>query len=256
MTSSTRLTVPLLNVQVSSPQPEVLDDWVQRNIGSPETKVLAGHNLHSAYLWHTDARFRSFYDAPGLILIDGFPVLLCAWLGAGANLGLKRIGSTDWLPQVLKMLDGRRVAVVGASAMANGSFCTELLGHSPSATVRGWHGEDWSSVRSVSVAADLLTFDPEFTLLALGMPRQEIYAGELISSGLSGLVATIGGAIDQLTGVQRNAPRWLGAVGLEWLWRLATQPRRLARRYLVEPWLLAAVLIRRSWRDRVWGLNR
>jgi hypothetical protein len=49
---------------------------------------------------------------------------------------------------------------------------------------------------------------------------------------------SVGAAFDYEAGVQRTAPRWTGRLGLEWLFRLAADPRRLFRRYCVEPWFL------------------
>ena len=58
---------------------------------------------------------------------------------------------------------------------------------------------------------------------------------------------TCGGLFDWLSGTHRRAPQWMIRAGLEWLWRLAIEPRRLARRYLVgNPSFVAAVL--RQWR--------
>jgi N-acetylglucosaminyldiphosphoundecaprenol N-acetyl-beta-D-mannosaminyltransferase len=73
---------------------------------------------------------------------------------------------------------------------------------------------------------------PALLFVALGAPRQEIWmnahAAELAPTVLIG----VGAALDVVAGRVREAPRWMTRIGLEWLFRLAQEPRRLARRYL------------------------
>jgi UDP-N-acetyl-D-mannosaminuronic acid transferase (WecB/TagA/CpsF family) len=70
--------------------------------------------------------------------------------------------------------------------------------------------------------------------LAIGSPQQEIIAQKLKGRGVArGLALCIGASIDFITGVERRAPLWMQQSGLEWLFRLAQNPRRLAKRYLV-----------------------
>lgn len=73
-----------------------------------------------------------------------------------------------------------------------------------------------------------------FCLIAVGSPRQEMVAQRLAERGRArGLALCIGASIDFLTGAERRAPRWIQRLGLEWMFRLVQNPRRLAWRYLV-----------------------
>jgi len=73
-----------------------------------------------------------------------------------------------------------------------------------------------------------------FCFLAVGSPQQEIIAQKLKERGIArGLALCVGAAINFLTGVERRAPRWMQEAGLEWLYRLSRNPRRLWRRYLI-----------------------
>jgi len=74
-----------------------------------------------------------------------------------------------------------------------------------------------------------------FILLAVGSPRQEVVAEALVRRGRArGTGLCIGASLLFLTGAERRAPKLLQRAGLEWAWRLAQDPRRLARRYLVD----------------------
>jgi exopolysaccharide biosynthesis WecB/TagA/CpsF family protein len=71
--------------------------------------------------------------------------------------------------------------------------------------------------------------------LALGMPRQELLAARIRAHpDARGIGLCIGGSIDFITGKQRRAPVWMQKLALEWLFRLASDPVRLSRRYLIE----------------------
>ncbi|UAK26757.1 WecB/TagA/CpsF family glycosyltransferase [Sphingomonas nostoxanthinifaciens] len=77
--------------------------------------------------------------------------------------------------------------------------------------------------------------DARAVLIAVGAPQQELLAWEMRASGrVTGTALCIGASIDFLTGAQRRAPRLVQRAGMEWAWRLASQPRRLWQRYLVD----------------------
>jgi N-acetylglucosaminyldiphosphoundecaprenol N-acetyl-beta-D-mannosaminyltransferase len=75
------------------------------------------------------------------------------------------------------------------------------------------------------------------------MPKQEFWIERHRSVLSRAVIFSIGAAFDYEAGVQRAAPRWVGQIGLEWAFRLITQPVRLAHRYLLEPWSLLPVAL-------------
>ncbi len=80
-----------------------------------------------------------------------------------------------------------------------------------------------------------LAHPARLTVLALGMPRQEKLAAAIAATGQAyGVGLCVGSALEFLVGAHARAPRWMQEAGLEWLYRMAREPRRLARRYLVQ----------------------
>jgi N-acetylglucosaminyldiphosphoundecaprenol N-acetyl-beta-D-mannosaminyltransferase len=81
----------------------------------------------------------------------------------------------------------------------------------------------------------------------MGVPRQEIFLEEQWERLGVAMAIGVGGSFDVLAGVRRRAPLWLQTVGMEWLFRLAQEPRRLFRRYLVTnaqfAWALLTALL-------------
>ena len=87
---------------------------------------------------------------------------------------------------------------------------------------------------------------PDIVLVALGMPKQELWAARNVDRLQTHAVLCIGAGIDYLAGTVRRAPPAFQRVGLEWLWRAALEPARLGPRYarnlLYLPLLLAGQL--------------
>lgn len=102
----------------------------------------------------------------------------------------------------------------------------------------GYFDPDPASAENQAVLAAILDFGPDILLVGMGMPRQEAWILANRHAVPRGVMFSVGAAFDYEAGAQTAAPRWMGRLGLEWLFRLASQPRRLAFRYLVEPWFL------------------
>jgi exopolysaccharide biosynthesis WecB/TagA/CpsF family protein len=91
----------------------------------------------------------------------------------------------------------------------------------------------------------VLAHPARFTFLAVGSPRQEILAAAIQAGGLArGTGLCIGASLDFLSGAAARAPLWMRRAGLEWLHRLASDPRRLARRYLLDSPAVLPLLLR------------
>lgn len=81
-------------------------------------------------------------------------------------------------------------------------------------------------------------FAPEILMVGMGMPRQEHWIHDNFGRVGKAIMLPCGAAIDYVAGEVPTPPRWAGRFCLEWLCRLVTEPRRLWRRYLLEPWFL------------------
>jgi N-acetylglucosaminyldiphosphoundecaprenol N-acetyl-beta-D-mannosaminyltransferase len=90
---------------------------------------------------------------------------------------------------------------------------------------------------------------PEVVFVCLGMPKQETWAFRYAPTLPGGIVVCAGMAMMFAIGMQRRAPGWMQRSGLEWLWRLASEPRRMAHRYLVQD-MKYFKLLWGQWRNR------
>ncbi len=107
---------------------------------------------------------------------------------------------------------------------------------------RAMTGEELAAWR-----ADIVRVRPDVIWVGLGTPKQELFMAEQWRTLEAGVLIGVGAAFDFHSGRVAQAPRWMRGAGLEWLFRLATEPRRLAGRYLrTNPAFVLAVLAQRT----------
>lgn len=213
--------------------------WVARG----GTAVVANHNSHSLYLHRRSADLRAFFAQADLIEIDSVPVI--AW---GRLLGLPvsrahRCTYLDWREAFWSLADlkGWKVFYLGGAPGVAEAGCAQIAARWRSVKLASAHGyvdPVPDSAGNQAVLTQIADFDPDVIFVGMGMPRQETWILRNRPAIRRGVIFSVGAAFDYEAGVQTAAPRWMGRLGLEWLFRLATQPRRLATRYLVEPWAL------------------
>ncbi|MDQ1059296.1 N-acetylglucosaminyldiphosphoundecaprenol N-acetyl-beta-D-mannosaminyltransferase [Arthrobacter globiformis] len=251
-----RQPIPVLGVDATPLDVDGLTAVLNGFVADGTTRTVVGHNLHSVTLFHSEPEFRKFYENSDVVLLDGAPVLWL-WGRSRERTGLDtrpvmdyRLGSTDWIP-ALGQLDGlHSIAVLGAGATANAKAVAKLQDIVPGATVSGMPGEGWDPDLEEKAAAWLAEVQPQLVLIGLGMPLQEEVLWRRLPSLPPAVYCAVGGAIEQIAGIQKLAPRWLGRLGLEWAWRLLLHPRRVAYRVFGEPWVLLGLLVRRRLRGQ------
>ena len=202
-----------------------------------ETLLLGNLNLHGVYMYHTNRDFARYCLECGVVLIDGAPLAKAAKVPMS-----KRIGSTDWLDELLPQAAGLRILAVGGTPESSKAAESHFRQKFPAVQ---WTGVDGYSCQEPSSQLMRQIEESDIVLVGMGMPLQEkwIMRNEKLLEGK--VVANVGGCFDYYAGSQRLAPRWMGRAGIEWLYRLAVSPVRLSHRYLIEPLKLAAILARR-----------
>jgi len=116
----------------------------------------------------------------------------------------------------------------------------EIAGH------HGYFDKQTESPENLAVIQVINEFKPNLLFVGMGMPTQEIWILDNFEALDTNVVLHCGALINYLAGAIPTPPRWLGPIGLEWAFRLATEPRRLWRRYLLEPIALLLSL----WKNR------
>ncbi len=199
--------------------------------------------------------FRRAYAKARFVTADGAPVAHLARTGCPS----------------IERATGADLVVPLAAAAARRGLPIFLFGST--ADVLGKAGRDLAQRTEGTLAiagteAPPIGFDPEsaeadaaldriaasgarLCFLALGAPKQEIFAARAMSRGMKIGFVSVGAALDFIAGAQIRAPETLRDSGLEWVWRLATNPRRLAMRYTQCAMLLADLTLLAPVRQRL-----
>lgn len=217
--------------------------------------LIANHNVNSLALHQRSAEFRRFYERADAIFIDGMPVVgMTRLLGQDVH-AENRIGVLDWIWPFAALAEesGWHVVHVGGTDTVRHGAKAELREQHPGlrlTTINGYF--DASPGAGTQALLDrLAALEPDVILVGMGMPRQERWVLENLDSLPACPIITVGGIFGYLAGDRPTPPRWLGPLGLEWAYRLATEPTRLWRRYLVEPTVLVSPLLREAARARI-----
>lgn len=225
--------------------PELNDYIAQVCTTGQRRSIVANHNLHSMYLTQRDTAMASFYSLADRIHVDGMGVILLARL-AGVPLEMRmRVTYVDWLPHLLARAakEGWRVFYLGSKPGVAERGAEKFRQMFPGLQLATHHGYFDTVSANGSILSLVDQYQPNVLLVGMGMPRQEQWIAENYRQLSSNVILTAGAAMDYFAGEVAKPPRWMGRLGLEWACRLAVEPRRLWKRYLVEPWSLLHLLL-------------
>jgi N-acetylglucosaminyldiphosphoundecaprenol N-acetyl-beta-D-mannosaminyltransferase len=215
---------------------------------SHEPHLVVTANLAHAVLLADDSDFRASYDAASVRVADGWPIVLLSRLKGKPLPG--RVTGVDLAKHlVARANDSRwRVALVNGNPDTLKLATATLRDQFPNAVfvpVLAPIGYQNCPVDGPAVAREVADIAPQLVLLCTGAPQSEVWFARNRDEHRSGLFLSCGGAIDVLAGTKQRAPAFLQKVGLEWLFRTAQEPFRLAPRYASG----AIRAIPMAWRD-------
>ena len=210
--------------------------------------IVCTPNVDHIVLLEDDARLREAYSSASLVCADGMPIIWASRL-LGTPLREKVSGSDLVVPLLQRATDARwRVYLVGGGEGVAARAAERLKHDSPALEIVGIDARfidlDRDPPGHDALASGVRAARPDLVLLALGCPKQEIVMHRIAAAVRPAVCVGVGASLDFLAGTMARAPRWMSAAGLEWLYRLAREPRRLWRRYLVRDPRFASILLR------------
>ena len=199
------------------------------------------------------ADFRRAYSRADLCLADGMPLVWASRL-LGLPLPEKVSGSDLMLPLMRLAAERRwRVYLLGGRPGV-AQEAREKLTRELDVTIVGIDspvvGSDGTDTSSEQTLERLVAASPDLVLVAFGAPKQELWIDRFAEQLGPAVAIGVGGSLDFITGRVRRAPAWMSRAGLEWLFRLLQEPRRMWRRYLVEDPAFIAIVARSRRRTR------
>jgi N-acetylglucosaminyldiphosphoundecaprenol N-acetyl-beta-D-mannosaminyltransferase len=224
-------------------------DAIETLVKSARGGMVLTPNVDHVVIAERSEEFRAAYAEADLSLADGMPIVWSSRV-LGAPLP-EKISGSDLVPPLMERAAARgwRVFLLGAGPGVADAAAQRLHGRgvdvvgTAAPLVRVGSGEPDpegdAAVEAIRAAR------PHLVLVAFGAPKQEIWMRRRREALSPAVLLGVGASLDFVAGRVRRAPRWISNAGLEWLWRLAREPRRLARRYLLDDPRFLGVL----WRE-------
>ena len=199
-------------------------------------------NAHNANVASTDAAFAQALD-DFLILPDGVGVDVASKLLYGEKFPAN-LNGTDFIPALL-VAETRplTIGLLGATRINAQRAAAKLSEIAPRHRFEVVHDGFFSAAEETEILDRLRRMKPDILLVAMGVPRQELWIARNLDQSFCTLPIAVGALLDFLSGAVPRAPRLVRKLRLEWLFRLAIEPGRLWRRYVLgNPVFLTRVL--------------
>jgi N-acetylglucosaminyldiphosphoundecaprenol N-acetyl-beta-D-mannosaminyltransferase len=213
--------------------------WVVHRLmhrGALPPLLIVGPNAQLVTLAARDRRFAEALRAADLSVPDGISVVLAARLLERPI--PERVTGGDLMERLCaeSARHGFSVFFLGGLPEAAAMAAAKFRRRYPTLRIAGTYcpprGFERDSMESAHIRRLIKDAAPDLLCVAFGAPKQEIWMHENCPSLPIGAAIAVGAALDTQAGLRKRAPRWTHAIGMEWLYRLTREPKRLWRRYL------------------------
>jgi N-acetylglucosaminyldiphosphoundecaprenol N-acetyl-beta-D-mannosaminyltransferase len=240
----------VLGVGVSPLNLRAAADTIEAWIRAGRRKYVCITGVHGVVESRRDPTIRAIHNAAGLVTPDGMPLV---WL---LRLAGHRDAGRVYGPDLMLLLLERSVSqgfthfLYGATEETLAQLQTKLTMRFPGLRVAGRLAPPFRNLTPAEdreIVAAINAATPDFVWVGLSTPKQEIWMAEHRSQLNGKILLGVGAAFDFHAGRRQQAPSWMQRSGLEWLYRLCQEPRRLGPRYLYNnPRFILEVLAQRT----------
>ncbi|KFB11134.1 WecB/TagA/CpsF family glycosyltransferase [Nitratireductor basaltis] len=199
-------------------------------------------NAHNANLASTARNFKQVLER-FTVLPDGLGVDIAARLLYGQPFPAN-LNGTDFVPALLAATaTPLRIGLIGTTEERNSAAAVLLQDRYKQHQIVFRHHGFFSPAEEAALLAGLAEARPDILLVGMGVPRQEFWIADKLDHRHCTLAFGIGALLDFLSEDIPRAPQWVRSLRMEWLYRLALEPKRLWRRYILgNPLFLTRVL--------------
>ena len=246
MTAPDRINV--LGVAVSAINMDQALDEIAEWVATCERSYVCVCNVHGVMDCQRFDDLRQIFNSAGLVTPDGMPLV---WLGRANYPHVSRVYGPDlMLAEFARSLStGHRHYLYGGMNGTGDRLAAAMRTRFPGIKIVGVLEPPFAPLDdlvSKETAAVINAAGPDVVWVGIGLPKQERWVASMRPLLDAPVLIPVGAAFDFHSGAVRQAPRWMRRSGLEWLFRLVTDPRRLWRRYLIDnPWFVWALALQR-----------
>lgn len=247
MKTATRDKVVLFGVPIDNLTLGETLDRIEEMIRNGATHQHVVVNVDKIVKLQADPQLRKAILSCDLVNADGQPVV---WASRILQQPIKeRVAGVDLFGSLVERCAqrGYRPYFLGAQQEVVERAVSVLKAKHPNLQVAGWRNGYWKPDEERRVVDDIRRTKPEILFVAMSSPKKELFLAAWKEELNVPFVMGVGGTFDVVAGRVRRAPRWMQEWGFEWLFRLAQEPRRMWRRYLVEDMAFFR-LVWREWR--------
>lgn len=208
-------------------------------------------NTHIVSMWNTDPAFREIAGSVDIFVPDSMPLTWAVNAAAGKRVMDDRVYGPTFMRRCLESSPPTvRHYFLGASEDCLQALLAALRRRNSELNIIGSHNGYFADSKRATICAEINTARPDVIWIGLGTPKQQAFAAWLKPRLSQGVVLLVGFAFDVNAGRKKDAPIWMQERGLTWLYRTASEPRRLLSRYLVHNTIFLAITAKWFWMHR------
>lgn len=196
----------------------------------PATVCVA--NVHMFIEAYKDASFLDIVKQADIVTPDGRPLIWA--IESMYHIHQERVAGMDLLPDLLQEMEKKNISVFFYGGTAEMLYKTKiyLSKKYPALKIAGAYDPPFGTNTEINddVILQIKNALPCVVFVILGCPKQEKFMAA-VKDKVSAVMIGVGGALPVMIGMQKRAPMWMQNIGLEWLFRLGQEPRRLFKRY-------------------------
>jgi N-acetylglucosaminyldiphosphoundecaprenol N-acetyl-beta-D-mannosaminyltransferase len=218
-------------------------DWIDRN----DRNFVCVTGVHGVMESYRDPTLRKIHNAAGLVTPDGMPLV---WLGRRLGFGqIKRVYGPDLMLALCEYSVGKAYShfLYGGGPEVPEKLAEELKDRFPGLRVAGVYSPPFRELtpdEDEGVIKMINDSGAQIVWIGLSTPKQEKWMSSHLKKLKAPVLIGVGAAFDIHSGLKPQAPAWMRNSGLEWLFRLITEPKRLWKRYAINNPMFVALAAR------------
>ena len=205
-------------------------------------------NIHCMNTAWNDLEYKQIINSADLVYCDGAGVVMGSRI-LGFNLSQRMTGA-DWIWNLCELCAKRDYSIylLGGEARVAENARDKLISKFPKLKIVGTHHGYFEEDYNRDLIDKINSTQPDILLAGMGTPRQEKWINENFNRLNAKIVWGVGALMDFVTGRVSRAPKWMLDNNLEWLYRLAVEPGRMWRRYVLGNPIFFFRILKERWR--------
>ncbi len=246
--------IPFLNTEIDNLTMQEAIDEINVLVKKNNHSYVVTPNLDHIVLIEKDSEFKRAYENADLILTDGKPLI---WISRLLKNPIKeKVSGSDLFPRVCELAaqNGYSIFILGAMEGVAQTAANKLIKSVPRLSIAGCYsppvGFEKDSEEVKKIINMINSSNADILAVALGAPKGEKFIYQIRDKISVAVSMQIGATIDFIAGRIKRAPKWMSDYGLEWLYRIFQDPKRLLKRYVRDACEIIPIIIRYSKRKR------